>query len=114
MGIYTLELSLHFIGKGKDCLKDNWTRADIFFVVTGWISEFVERLDVGDDAALLDQLILLRTLRLLKCARPLRLLSKFKELWLMVSGLMGSATTIAYTILMLAASLFIFACLGIE
>jgi len=115
--IYSFELSMHFIADGRHCLHDNWIKADVFFVMSGWLSTILDATLFNDENAnnnYVDQLMLLRTLRLLKCARPLRLLKAFKELWTMVSGLMSSGTTITYTIVLITAMLYIFACLGLE
>ena len=53
---------------------------------------------------------MLRFVRMMRLARLLRLLKLFKELWLMVSGLLQSLKTLGW--ICLVALLFCYACAG--
>ena len=53
---------------------------------------------------------MLRFVRMMRLARLLRLLKLFKELWLMVSGLLQSLKTLGW--ICLVALLFCYACVG--
>jgi hypothetical protein len=53
-------------------------------------------------------------LRLARLARTLRLFKQFRELWMLVRGLMTSAGTMLYTCFLLFILLYLFACLGFE
>merc|ERR1712187_807656 len=44
----------------------------------------------------------------------LRLLARFRELWMLVSGLLTSASTMLYTLFLLSLVLFIFSSIGFE
>jgi hypothetical protein len=58
--------------------------------------------------------MVLRILRLARLARALRLLVQFKELWMLVRGLLSSARTMVYTAIIIFIILYVFACLGME
>merc|ERR1719353_2738953 len=68
----------------------------------------------SDAAKLLGPVMVLRVLRLARLARAVRLLAQFKELWMLVRGLMSSAGTMFYTFLLIIIILYVFACLAIE
>merc|ERR1719183_1269837 len=74
---------------------------------SGWIE--------GDTAArVLGPVMVLRVLRLARLARALRLLAQFKELWMLVRGLLSSAGTMIYTFILIMIILYVFACMGME
>jgi voltage-gated sodium channel len=114
--IYIIELGLRFYCFGSSCLKDNWVKFDAFLVVVGgvtiWIIEpFLNQFGHQDE---LGKIGLLRTIRLLRLARMVRLLGSFKELWMLVQGLMNCAGTMAYTLLLLLIIIYIFGSIGFE
>jgi len=111
--IYTFELLLRFFVYGRLCLKDGWVRFDIFVVIVSVISSWVLQPLLGRQDQLAPVLVL-RTARLLKLVRTVKLLMKLKELWLLVQGLISSAATMFYTLLLLVVILYVFASLGIE
>jgi len=59
-------------------------------------------------------LMVLRVFRLLRLARALRLLVRFRTLWMLVQGLLSSAGTMLYTFGLMALIIYIFACMGVE
>merc|ERR1719223_2027144 len=67
--------------------------------------------DEGLDTSVM---VILRTLRLMRLARTVRLLVKFRELWMLVRGLMNSASTMFYTCILLIIVLYVLACIGVE
>merc|ERR1719223_2613530 len=67
--------------------------------------------DEGLDTSVM---VILRTLRLMRLARTVRLLVKFRELWMLVRGLMNSASTMFYTCILLVIVLYVLACVGVE
>eukprot|EP00927_Polykrikos_kofoidii_P021793 TRINITY_DN20534_c0_g1_i3.p1 TRINITY_DN20534_c0_g1~~TRINITY_DN20534_c0_g1_i3.p1 ORF type:complete len:689 (-),score=87.53 TRINITY_DN20534_c0_g1_i3:28-2040(-) len=113
--LYVLELGLRYVVLGSTrFFSDNWTRLDIFLatasVVSGWILEpiFVShgtQHEIGPFA-------LLRTTRLFRVARMVRLLIAFKELWMLVRGLMTSLSTMVYTSILLCCVIYVFSCLS--
>eukprot|EP00927_Polykrikos_kofoidii_P082909 TRINITY_DN8364_c0_g2_i6.p1 TRINITY_DN8364_c0_g2~~TRINITY_DN8364_c0_g2_i6.p1 ORF type:complete len:698 (+),score=104.84 TRINITY_DN8364_c0_g2_i6:66-2159(+) len=111
--VYIAELGMRFFAVGKAIFSDRWTRFDIFLVsagvISGWIVEpIVVKIDMQDTATF----AILRTTRLLRLARTLRLLVTFKELWLLVRGLMSSIHTMMYTALLVGIVIYVFSCLS--
>eukprot|EP00931_Biecheleriopsis_adriatica_P121625 TRINITY_DN96689_c0_g1_i1.p1 TRINITY_DN96689_c0_g1~~TRINITY_DN96689_c0_g1_i1.p1 ORF type:complete len:557 (-),score=97.65 TRINITY_DN96689_c0_g1_i1:42-1712(-) len=114
LALYTVELLLHFYAEGWACLQDNWIRFDTFLVVFGVITQWMVEPAFGTATEDIGPLMVLRTARLLRLARTVRMLIRFKELWMLVQGLLSSANTMLYTLLLLFVILYIFACLGLE
>jgi voltage-gated sodium channel len=121
--VYTVELSMRFFAHGRACLKSAWVQFDAVLVGLGILTTFViepmleetKGTAGGNDAAkLLGPVMVLRVLRLARLARAVRLLAQFKELWMLVRGLMSSAGTMFYTFVLILIILYVFACLGIE
>merc|ERR1719326_2887228 len=54
-------------------------------------------------------LVALRVARLMRLARIIRLLKFFKELWLLVSGVLSSARTLAWAWLLIVLIIYVFA-----
>jgi len=110
--VYATELALHLIAYKWRAFEDNWVKADAFFVGMGLIDLIINVSKV--DLSLFSPVMLLRTLRLARLARPLRLFYQFQEMWTLVSGLLASAGTIFYTLVMILVIIYIFACLAVE
>jgi len=98
---------------GRECLNDNWVRFDAALVVLGVITQWVLQPLVGEIEGI-GPLMVLRTARLLRLARAVRLLVKFRELWMLVQGLVNSASTMFYTLVMLFVVLYIFSSISME
>jgi voltage-gated sodium channel len=111
--VYIVELGMRFFAVGKAMFSDRWTRFDIFLVgagvISGWI---VEPIVVHSNTQDTGTFAVLRTTRLLRLARTLRLLVTFKDLWLLVRGLMSSIHTMMYTTLLVGIVIYVFSCLS--
>merc|ERR1719443_42577 len=105
---------------GWSCLRSNWVVFDFVLVVLGAVSSWIiepillAQDDGGASMEALAPLMVLRVMRLLRLARSLRLLSQFKTLWMLVRGLLSSASTMFYTFALMILILYVFACLGVE
>ncbi|CAE8714655.1 unnamed protein product [Polarella glacialis] len=113
LGIYTTELILRFSAFGITCLNDNWVKFDIVLVASGIVANWILEPVMGH----LDQigpLMVLRTVRLCRLARTVRVLVKFRELWMLVRGLLNSANTMVYTMVLLIIIVYVFAAVGVE
>lgn len=113
LSIYTAELAARLLSFGLSCLHDGWVVFDTFLVGLGILTQWIIQPIFGD----IDEvgpLMVLRTARLLRLAKTVRLLIRFRELWMLVRGLLSSANTMLYTLLMLFVIIYIFACLGME
>eukprot|EP00931_Biecheleriopsis_adriatica_P039007 TRINITY_DN22307_c0_g1_i1.p1 TRINITY_DN22307_c0_g1~~TRINITY_DN22307_c0_g1_i1.p1 ORF type:complete len:763 (+),score=158.67 TRINITY_DN22307_c0_g1_i1:86-2374(+) len=111
--VYVLELVARFTAIGRASLADGWVRFDLFLVVLGVATQWIISPIFGDLNEV-GPLMVLRTARLLRLGKTVRLLIKFRELWMLVRGLLNSANTMLYTLLMLFVILYIFACLIME
>eukprot|EP00440_Ansanella_granifera_P063097 gb/GFBE01068421.1/.p1 GENE.gb/GFBE01068421.1/~~gb/GFBE01068421.1/.p1 ORF type:complete len:604 (+),score=123.16 gb/GFBE01068421.1/:1-1812(+) len=120
--IYAVELGMRFFAYGfVKAFKIRWVQFDAFLLALGisttWI---IEPLTAGSQSAAADALgpvMVLRTLRLLRLSRTVklfRLLAKYREFWLLVRGFMKSLSLMACTVVVLTVSLYVFACLGVE
>lgn len=112
--VYTLELAMNLYVRGLWAFADNWIRFDLFLVISGVVTQWVLAAFDDDIVEAVGFLMVLRTARLMRLARTVRLLLRFKELWMLVRGLINSASTMLYTLLMLFIILYIFSCIAIE
>lgn len=111
--IYLLELLLRFYAFRLSALKDNWIRFDLVMVVTGIVTDWIV-VPLAGNTSSVNFILVLRTARLLRLARAVRLMSRFKELWMLVRGLFHSATTMLHTVALLGIVLYMFGCAGHE
>eukprot|EP00929_Paragymnodinium_shiwhaense_P045440 TRINITY_DN23217_c0_g1_i1.p1 TRINITY_DN23217_c0_g1~~TRINITY_DN23217_c0_g1_i1.p1 ORF type:complete len:615 (-),score=101.65 TRINITY_DN23217_c0_g1_i1:434-2278(-) len=110
--IYLLELLLRFYAFGVwFCFANPLVRIDIFIVCCSALEIFLKagRLLEGQ---WLGQLALLRTLRILRIARAARMSVHMRTLWLLISGLQHSASTILWTFILITGTSYTFAVLG--
>lgn len=113
LGVYVLELAARFAAYGVQCLKDNWVKFDGLLVVVGIFGTWILPPLLGSVEELAP-LMVLRTMRLARLVRTVRLLVKFKVLWMLVLGLLNSASTMFYTLVLLIIILYVFSAIGIE
>ncbi|CAE8728814.1 unnamed protein product, partial [Polarella glacialis] len=111
--IYIMELILRFCANGVRCLHDNWVKFDLFLVVSGILANWIIEPVMGR-LQLIGPLMVLRTVRLCRLARTVKLLVKFRELWMLVRGLLNSASTMVYTMVLLVIIVYLFAAVGVE
>lgn len=111
--IYLIELLLQFYAFNLACFYDSWVVFDLVLVVTGVAAQWIIQPVFGSGSKFAP-LMVLRAARLMRLAQTIRLLIKFKELWILVRGLLSSATTMLYTILLLFVILYILSLLGVE
>eukprot|EP00434_Breviolum_minutum_P005945 symbB.v1.2.005243.t1/scaffold304.1/size234131/2 len=112
LAVYTIELAMRLLEDWHVITTDPWVRFDCFLVGVGIISQWI--LPFFGDVAEVHTLLMLRCARLLRLAKTVRFLMRFRELWMLVQGLAHSASTMVYTILLLFVVLYIFACLALQ
>eukprot|EP00439_Symbiodinium_sp_Y106_P027019 s2301_g3.t1 len=78
LGIYTAEMGLRFFVSGWRCLKDDWVKFDFILLVSGLAGSFFITPYFGFDQ--ITPLLVLRTFRLLRLARTVKLLMKCRNL----------------------------------
>lgn len=116
LAIYSVELACRFFAHGISCLANAWVAFDAGLVAMGWISLFLESLGgrSNDSTDTLAPLMVMRVLRIARLARVLRLMVQFKQLWMLVRGLLRSMHTITSICVLLFIIVYVFACLGME
>jgi len=113
--VYIFELALRFFALGVRALQDNWVKFDLLLVMTSIVTQWViEPLLGAESAKGASPLLVMRTARLARLARALRLLVKFRQLWMLVRGLLASAKMVVYTLILLFIILYMFAAVGME
>ncbi|CAD7956622.1 unnamed protein product [Amoebophrya sp. A25] len=115
--IYLIELSSRFFAFGfrKSITTSGWVAFDFVLVSTGVLVQwFLPLIFLDGEQDLLEPLFVFRVLRLLRLARAVRLIITFKTLWLLVRGLLTSADTITFTLLLITMTVYVFAVVGIE
>eukprot|EP00929_Paragymnodinium_shiwhaense_P105159 TRINITY_DN70076_c0_g1_i1.p1 TRINITY_DN70076_c0_g1~~TRINITY_DN70076_c0_g1_i1.p1 ORF type:complete len:644 (-),score=79.99 TRINITY_DN70076_c0_g1_i1:361-2292(-) len=114
--IYAVELAIRFRAFGvKPALQDGWIRLDIALLITGltftWLlSPAVLRAL----PAAFTNMGVLRTARVFRLARMVRLVVKFQSLWMLTQGLLSSAQTMVSVLVVLLVILYMFGCIGFD
>lgn len=109
LSIYLLELMLRFAVVGRNGFKDPWVCFDIVLVFTGVFTAWFMAPILGQSS-----FMVLRLGRLFRLARVVRLLVQFRELWMLVRGLLNCMRTILYTVLTISGVLFVLTCIAVE
>jgi voltage-gated sodium channel len=100
--IYLIELLARIFVYGIQVFQNKWVKVDALILLVNVIAKlFVS----GTNANIL---------RVCRLCRAGRLVVKFRELYLLLHGLVASAPTMFYTMVLLLLILYVFACIGIE
>eukprot|EP00435_Cladocopium_sp_Y103_P065012 s916_g26.t2 len=116
LAVYTLELLLRIAGGGLQTFWSCWFLLDFFLVCVGMIAVVVAPMLTGGgtNMAGFEKLLVVRGLRLLRLARVLRMVGRFKVVWRLVSGLLTAWDTMLSATGLIMLWLFIFACVAVE
>jgi len=113
--IYILELSLRFFVDGRKAVRGSWVKFDLFLVIVGVLGSWVLEIALTkSQSRALGPLMVLRTMRLLRLAKTMRLFTRVQECWMLVRGFMNSANILIYSFIILFLMLYIFSCLSVE
>ncbi|CAD7948948.1 unnamed protein product [Amoebophrya sp. A120] len=112
--IYSFELWLRFYAFGWRCLKSGWVMFDAVLVGVGILANWFLPIMFSHSPDELGPILVLRVLRLLRLARAVRLLIAFRSLWMLVRGLLTSATTMSYTVVLIFLLMYVSAVLAAE
>lgn len=115
LAVYTVELLLRIAGGGVQTFRSCWFLLDFFLVCVGMLALVVAPMFTGGtDMAGFEKLLVVRGLRLLRLARVLRMVGRFKVVWRLVSGLLTAWDTMLSATGLIMLWLFIFACVAVE
>ncbi|CAJ1362512.1 unnamed protein product [Effrenium voratum] len=105
---FVVELTLSTMCWGWTSLvkRENWM--DVFLVFLGVLTTWILG-PFGIEVEFLRKLTALRTMRLIRLARAVRLRPEFKEMWALMKGLTESGETLFWTYVMIACVLYFFA-----
>jgi len=94
LSIYCIEIGIRFYTYHLACLKSGWVRFDLALVLIGGISTWAVEPYILNQQ--LEKAItwptVLKTIRLLRVARAVRLIVQFRTFWMLVQGLLGQLT----------------------
>ena len=110
--VYTVELLGRFYAYGLKCFRSSWVVFDFILVTIGLFANYavpvIENYFEGaEDSSALGFLLVLRTFRLARLARTIRLLAQFKVFWMLVRGVLASAGTMTYVFILFALILYV-------
>merc|ERR1712032_825695 len=99
-----------------------WANIDIFLICIGLVNIIISFADSRrshpnpDDSGMnaLDQIMLLRVLRLFRLVRAAKVLIQFRDLWLLVQGLFNSVKPMVWVALILFLLIYCSAIVGME
>jgi len=107
--LFILDLALRVEAYGWTWFVDPGNMADALLVfLTGVLAVIVFPL-LGIKSPLLRTFTVLRVFRLVRLARAVRQQPEFKEMWLLVRGLIGSISTLLWTYVIISGTLYVFA-----
>eukprot|EP00929_Paragymnodinium_shiwhaense_P017855 TRINITY_DN12766_c0_g3_i1.p1 TRINITY_DN12766_c0_g3~~TRINITY_DN12766_c0_g3_i1.p1 ORF type:complete len:624 (-),score=142.28 TRINITY_DN12766_c0_g3_i1:100-1971(-) len=114
---YVVELSIRFYGCGwRFCLKNGFIRLDCVLVACAVLELVMTTIlnNMKEGNEIIGKLSVLRILRVARIGRAARLTVHLRTLWLLISGLHHSASTIFWTFIMITGITYAFALLGME
>jgi voltage-gated sodium channel len=120
---FTFELVIKFLGLGVSAFRDSLTIFDTLLVLIGFVDCAVTlnalayddgQKQTQSDLSFVLSLRVLRIVRISRVLRLLRLLRAFKELWLMVSGILSSVRTIAWAWALIVLIIYVFAIVAVR
>mmetsp|Transcript_18206 Transcript_18206/g.42585 ORF Transcript_18206/g.42585 Transcript_18206/m.42585 type:complete len:1017 (+) Transcript_18206:138-3188(+) len=112
LSIYLLECAARVYVWGLACVWNPVVGLDFLIVFIGVLAAWVIKPVSGADE--LGPVLILRIARLVRLVRALRLLVVFRELWMLVRGLVNAIKVMVYTCILLGIMLFAFASIGVE
>jgi len=109
-GIFCFELFLRLSANGWPWIF-NWANAAdaLLVLVPGVLAVWILGIVFQTKAPLLRTFTILRVFRLVRLAREVRLQPQFKEMWLLIRGLIDSLSTLFWTYVIISWTLYIFA-----
>jgi len=111
--VYVFELLMRVYALRRKSLRNGWIRFDSVLVLVGILGNWVLPPLLGS-AETLASLLVLRTARLLRLVRTVVLVTRLRELWMLVEGLLNSFSTLVHILLLCGVLVYVFGCMSIE
>jgi hypothetical protein len=114
--IYIFELVFRVYALGPtEASKSNWIRFDAVLVLSGVMNLLIHLTSAeGALGKVMDNINMLKMVRLFRLARVVRLLTQFRTLWMLVQGLMSCVMPMIWTSLIMLVVVYVFAVAGME
>ncbi|CAK0911048.1 unnamed protein product, partial [Prorocentrum cordatum] len=112
--VYIVELACRFYACGASCLRSSWVKFDVLIVTVGVIGDWLVPIILLASGEAIAKPSYLQIFRLARVGRAVRLFVQFRILWMLVSGIISSISTIVNVLIVLVLVLFAFSCLGVE
>lgn len=112
VAFYSLELVLVFYAFGRNALSSQWVRLDCVLVACGMLTQLMTVVQIGDDFA--TSMLVLRVTRMLRLSRALRVLVRFRELWMLCHGFINSLKMLSQTMLLGFVIIYVYGCVAME
>jgi len=119
--IYIVELGLRVIADTWQAFRSRWIWFDALLVISGILSNWIiepflsnSKEQEDEERDFMDQVLLLRILRVARLSRSLRLVHAFKPLWKITQGLMNSFAAMMSVMLLILFVIYVAACIGTE
>eukprot|EP00929_Paragymnodinium_shiwhaense_P103673 TRINITY_DN6733_c0_g1_i4.p1 TRINITY_DN6733_c0_g1~~TRINITY_DN6733_c0_g1_i4.p1 ORF type:complete len:650 (+),score=92.68 TRINITY_DN6733_c0_g1_i4:86-2035(+) len=114
--IYMAELAFRFGAFGvMDALTDRSTKLDVALLIMGVTFTWILSPSVLDAVpSAFSNVGILKAARFFRLARMVRLVVRFRSLWMLMQGLLNSVSTMLSVMVVLCAMLYMFACMGFD
>lgn len=112
--VFVTEWMMRLLAFGWTWLFEWQNVADTFLVWVPGVAMKWILIPLGTDISFLRIFTVLRALRLVRLARAVRLFPAFKEMWLLVRGLLSSMTTMFWMMIIIVCLIYVFAIIATE
>eukprot|EP00746_Dinoflagellata_sp_MGD_P018709 gnl/MRDRNA2_/MRDRNA2_143380_c0_seq1.p1 gnl/MRDRNA2_/MRDRNA2_143380_c0~~gnl/MRDRNA2_/MRDRNA2_143380_c0_seq1.p1 ORF type:complete len:476 (+),score=102.16 gnl/MRDRNA2_/MRDRNA2_143380_c0_seq1:112-1539(+) len=112
--IFFAEMSIKLFFLHLGYFKEGWNRMDFFLVWMSVLDNWIMAPLSDGEGSALGQLSVLRVIRILRVARMVRLLKVFKELFVILKGIIDSMRTIFWVCLLLVLTMYVCSILCVD
>jgi len=114
--IYCVELAARVYVGGLRTFSNNWVRFDAVMVAAGILSLLLTLSSFGGATAagVVDNINMLKMIRLFRLAKTVRVLVQFRTLWMLVQGLMYAVMPMIWTAVLMSVVIYVFAVIAME
>jgi len=114
--IYCVELAARVYVGGLRAFSSSWVKFDAVMVAAGILSLLltVSSLGGATAAGVVDNINMLKMIRLFRLAKTVRVLVQFRTLWMLVQGLMYAVMPMIWTAVLMTVVIYVFAVIAME
>lgn len=111
---YILEFILRFLDAGLHCLREHWIKFDLLLILLGVVTSWIVEPFFDPNSKFISILLVLRTARLLRLAKTVRMLAQVKDFWILVRGFLNSMTSMMYTLSAMFVCIYVYSVIALE